>query len=118
MDVKVHTHKCDYCEGEFDCDTRALAPGDSGAYWCQCHQEIVSDKKDNHEVARLAFWCSDECYEEEYNSAYDLEEDEGEDSNHDDWDEKREDRNAMLASIVDKCDVMVADIDTVLALMK
>src|SRR5262245_21214150 len=62
MAEKKYTHKCDYCGIEFKCNEHWKAPG--GAIWCHCDQEIVQDE--GKEVPRLAFWCSDVCYDAEY----------------------------------------------------
>jgi len=57
------THMCDWCGHRFVCEESWL--GDNGVRWCSCVQYIVRDLRSS-EVARLAFWCSDECHDEDY----------------------------------------------------
>jgi len=64
METKNPTHVCEYCEGEFPCKGRVVDK--DGIVWCQCVQDIVTDQKNNYEVSRIAFWCSDVCSDEEY----------------------------------------------------
>lgn len=67
-------HHCDFCGYNFTCTTGFETK--IGAM-CHCLQEVVSDKETNYEKTRLAFWCCEECFDED-NPQDDSEEDESE----------------------------------------
>lgn len=58
----LRMHVCDTCEVYFECEESWLGP--NGLRWCNCFQLIVHDE--GAPIARLAFWCSDECHDADY----------------------------------------------------
>lgn len=69
--VVSNTHKCDFCEAEFECKTHRM--GDGGFATCECIQLICAatqiDEKGEGGVeapGRLAFWCSPECHDDDF----------------------------------------------------
>jgi hypothetical protein len=64
-DCKVGWHFCDFCEGEFECKTRRMVK--NVGIFCDCPlQFVLAVEKPGECSSRLAFWCSEICYDEDF----------------------------------------------------
>jgi hypothetical protein len=61
---QYYSHRCELCGMDFACETRWLAR--EGFVMCHCEQAIIHKPEEKQAHARLAFYCSWLCFNEDF----------------------------------------------------